>query len=68
MSLNKTQRHLLRLREENRRLRSSGLAPLTDPGPWFAVATAFRFDPEFFPGLLDVEIPPDTTVIGEDLP
>lgn len=68
MSLDKTKARLEKVRAANRRLRDSGQVFLSEPGPWFSVPTAFRFDPLFFRNLITPEPPPDASVIGDSVP
>ena len=68
MSLDKTKRRLDKVREKNRELRNLGVAVLSEPGPWYSVPTAYRFDPAFFRNLIGPETPPDRTVIGDTVP
>jgi hypothetical protein len=55
MSLDKTAERLKKIREQNRLLRKTGLAPLTEPGPWYPIAQTFQFDPAFFAGLTSAQ-------------
>jgi hypothetical protein len=68
MSLDKTKKRLEKVRESNRALRNFGLVALSEPGPWFSVPTAYRFDPSFFRNLISAEPPADSTVIGDSVP
>ena len=67
MSLDKTRKRLDKVREKNRQLRRDGLIFLSEPGPWFSIPLLYRFDPGFFPGLLDAN-PPDDKRFIPDLP
>lgn len=68
MSLDKTKARLEKVRAINRSLRNFGRVELSEPGPWFSVPTAHRFDPSFFRGLIAPEPPPDATRIGDSVP
>jgi hypothetical protein len=60
MSLNKSEKRKKKVIEQNRKLRELGLAPLTDPGPWYPIQTRLQFAPDFFRGLTDQETGIDT--------
>lgn len=68
MSLDKTKRRQDQVRAINRTLRDLGQVSLSEPGPWFSVPTAQRFDPSFFRGLIAPESPADETQIGDPVP
>lgn len=68
MSLDKTKLRKEKIRAINRALRTLGIVSLSEPGPWFSVPTAYRFDPSFFRGLLAADPPADKTVIGDSVP
>jgi hypothetical protein len=68
MSLDKTKKRLEKVRQANRALRNLGQVALSEPGPWFSVPTAYRFDPSFFRNLISAEPPADSTVIGDSVP
>ena len=62
MSLNKTAERRKKIIEANRKLRKGGIAPLTDPGPWYPIGVEVQFDPTFFKGLTEqvtgIDTPP----------
>ena len=62
MSLDKTAERRKKIIEANRALRKNGVAPLTDPGPWYPIPFAVQFDPTFFKGLTEqvtgIDTPP----------
>lgn len=62
MSLDKTAERKKKIAEANRQLRKNGVAPLTDPGPWYPIPLDVQFDPAFFKGLTEqvtgIDTPP----------
>ena len=62
MSLDKTAERRKKIIEANRALRKNGVAPLTDPGPWYPIPLEVQFDPAFFKGLTEqvtgIDTPP----------
>ena len=60
MSLNKTEERRKKIIEANRKLRKQGLVYLTEPGPWYPIATGVQFDPTFFKGFTEQDTGIDT--------
>lgn len=60
MSLDKTKARLLKIRAQNRALRTGTLAQLTEPGPWYPIPFALQYDPSFFLGLTEQQTGIDT--------
>jgi hypothetical protein len=60
MSLDKTAERRKKIIEANRKLRKGGIAPLTDPGPWYPIPLDVQFNPAFFKGFIEQETGIDT--------
>lgn len=60
MSLDKSAKRRKTIIEENRRLRRLGVLQLTEPGPWYPIASSVQFDPLFFKGFIEQETGIDT--------
>jgi hypothetical protein len=60
MSLDKTAERRKKIIDENRKLRKQGVLQLTEPGPWYPIASSVQFDPTFFKGFTEQETGIDT--------